>query len=160
LAEQLQFALQVRDDITRLSKTVEELRSIRKQLQARDELLKDDAKAAELLKKTKELLPKLDALEEKLHNPKAKVAYDVLAQKGGAKLYSQLVWLYGLITDADGAPTQGIKEVYQEQSLLLKKHELEWKLLVADDVAKLNDLAKKLDYPGVIVPASAEKAGK
>jgi hypothetical protein len=157
LAEQLPFSLQIRDDITKLSKTVEQLRSVRKQLKDRDELLKDDPKAAELVKKSKELLPKLDELEEKLHNPKAKVAYDILAQKGGAKLYSQLVWLFELVKDSDGAPTQGVKEVYQEQSLLLKKYELEWQLLIADDLVKLNDLAKKLDLPGVIVPVQAEK---
>jgi hypothetical protein len=42
--------------------------------------------------------------------------------------------------------------VYEEQSLLLKKHELEWKLLLADDLGKLKEQAKKLGIPGVIVP--------
>jgi hypothetical protein len=156
----LHFALQIRADISKLSKLVEQLRTVRKQLQAREELLKDDPKAAELIKQSKDLLSRLDALEEKLHNPKAKVAYDILAQKGGAKLYSQLIWLYTLINDSDGVPTQGIKEVYHEQSLLLKKHELEWQLLVADDLAKLNDLAKKLELPVVVVPGGTEKTVK
>ena len=40
--------------------------------------------------------PGWTALEEKLHNPKAKVTYDILAQKGGAKLYSQLFASDGL----------------------------------------------------------------
>ncbi len=52
---------------------------------ARNELLDGDAKAEPLVKASKELIAKLDALEEKLHNPKAKVAYDILAAKGGAE---------------------------------------------------------------------------
>src|SRR5262249_2746812 len=159
LDEQLKFALQLRDDITRLTRTVEQIRAVRKQLLLRDELLKDDPNAEELVNKTKDLLPKLDEIEEQLHNPKAKVNYDILAQKGGAKLDSQLAWLNELINDSDGAPTQGAKEVYQEQALLLKKCELEWKVLVLGDLAKLNELAKKLDLPGVIVPGSVDKQG-
>ena len=80
------------------------------------------------------------------------MTYDILAQKGGAQLYSQLGYLYDLILGGDGPPPQGWREVYEEQSLLLKKHELEWKLLQAEDLAKLNELAKKLELPGVIVP--------
>jgi hypothetical protein len=152
LDEQLAFALKLRDDLNRLSKAVEQLRSVRKQLQDRNALLKDDAKNAPLVKASEEAIKKLDALEEKLHNPKAKVTYDILAQKGGAKLYSQLAWFWSLIEDSDGAPTQGILEVYQEQHLILDKYDLEWKLLLADDLAKLNEIAKKAEIPGVILP--------
>jgi hypothetical protein len=160
LDDELKIALKIRDDISRLTGVVIQLRSVKTQLTARNELLKDDAKAEALVKSSKELITKLDELEEKLHNPKAKVAYDVLAQKGGAKLYSQLVWLFEWIKDSDGRPTQGLKEVYEEQALLLKKYELEWQVLLAGDLAKLNEEAKKLELPGVIVPAGKEKPKK
>ena len=97
-------------------------------------------------------IEKLDALETRFHNPKAQVSYDILAQKGGAQLYSQLGYLYELILSGDGPPAQGWREVYEEQALLLKKYELEWKLLVKEDLAKLNEEAAKLNIPGVIVP--------
>ena len=147
----------MRDDITRLTKTVEQLRLVKKQIQTRAELLKDDAKAKPLLDAGKEVVKKLDELEERLHNPKAKVAYDILAQKGGAKLYSQLVFLYEALNEADGPPTQGVREVYEEQSLLLKKYGLEWQLLLAGDLAKLNEQAKTLDFPGLILPTAAKE---
>jgi len=41
-------------------------------------------------------------VEEKLHNPKAEVTYDILAQKGGAKLYSQLATLLDWMATATG----------------------------------------------------------
>jgi hypothetical protein len=152
LEAQLKTTLALRDDISRLSDTVERLRSLRGQLKSRNDLLKDNAKAEPLVKASKELSDKFDALEAKLHNPKAEVAYDVLAQKGGARLYSQMISLFDSLHDADGPITQGMKEVYAEQLDELKKYEAEFRALVTEDVARLNELAKKLEVPGVIVP--------
>ncbi len=157
LVKQHDLVLKMRDDITRLTKTVEQLRTVKKQLLAREELLKDDAKAKPLLDAGKEAIKKLDELEERLHNPKAKVTYDILAQKGGAKLYSQLVFLYEALKEADGPPTQGVREVYEEQALMLKKYDLEWQVLLAGDLTKLNETAKALDLPGLVLPSLPEK---
>jgi hypothetical protein len=157
LEEQLRLALKVRDDIDRLSAAVEQLRAVKGQLVTRNELLKDDKKAEPLVKASKDFLKKLDALEERLHNPRAKVAYDILAQKGGAKLYSQLNWLFELLKDSDGAPTQGVREVHADQAQVLDKCVGEWQSLRAGELGKLNDQATKLGLPGVIVPA-AKKA--
>jgi photosystem II stability/assembly factor-like uncharacterized protein len=151
--EQVKMTLAVRDEITRLSGTVERLRAVRKQLADRNELLKDNTSAAALVKSSKELIAKLDALEEKLHNPKAQVSYDILAMKGGAKLYSQLIFLYNLLLDSDGAPTQGVKDVHAEQAAELAKLQKEFDSLVGGDVARNNEEAKKIDVPGVLVPA-------
>jgi photosystem II stability/assembly factor-like uncharacterized protein len=160
LEQQTATAVEVRDDISRLTRTVEQLRQVRQQLHAREELLKDQKKAEPLLTAGKELLKRLEALEEKLHNPKAKVVYDILAFKGGAQLYSQLVYLYEMIREADGKPAQGWREVYQEQKLILTKLELEWQLLVVDELTRLNEQAKKLDIPGLILPTIPEKPKK
>jgi hypothetical protein len=83
---------------------IEQLRAIRKQLQARGALLKDIDRAKPLAKASSELVTKLDALEGKLHNPKAQVTSDILAMKGGAQLYSNLGWLYGTVLEGDGPP--------------------------------------------------------
>ncbi len=55
LVEQLKLALEIRDDITKLTRTVEQLRAVKKQLTERDDLLKDDEKAEALVKASKEL---------------------------------------------------------------------------------------------------------
>src|SRR6202023_2503696 len=44
LEQQLRLAIQIRKDITLLTRTAEQLRSVRKQLQDRDKLLADDDK--------------------------------------------------------------------------------------------------------------------
>ena len=157
LVEQLKLALEIRDDVTKLARTVEQLRAVKKQLTERDDLLKDDEKAEALVKASKELATKLEALDGKLENPKAKVDYDILMQKGGAQLYSQLAFLFETAKDADGAPPQGLRDQYAEQKKLLEQYEEEWKSLKERDLEKLNDEAKKEGYPFVIVPAEGKE---
>src|SRR5262249_47178829 len=121
--KQLKFALKIRDDISRVSRVVNRIRSIKKQLDSRHELLKDHHNAAPLVLRGKDLSAKLDALEGQLHNSKAEVAYDILAQRGGAKLYSKLIALLDWAIDSDSVPTQGMREVYAECSKELQQHE-------------------------------------
>src|SRR5262249_29004768 len=104
MAEQLKLALSLRDDITRVAQAVHRLRSVRQQLAEKVELLKGNAKAEPVVKEAEGLIAKLDALEGRLHNPKAQVAYDILAMRGGAQLYSKLVLLYGGVRGSDGPP--------------------------------------------------------
>jgi hypothetical protein len=158
LSAQLKFALDIRDDLDRLTKIVHQIRSIRKQVGARDDLLKGNPKTDTLIKPGQELIRKLDELEEKLHNPKAEVAYDILAQRGGAKLYSQLAFLFETVKESDGAPTQGMRDVYAEQAGLLKQYGSELNALIAGDLAKLNETAKSLEVPNIIVSAPEQKS--
>ncbi len=149
---QLAFGLEVRDAVTQVTRHVNRLRSIRKQLADRNELLADNSKAAEFAASSKVLLEKLDTLEAKFHNPKAQVGYDILAQKGGAQLYSQLVQLGEFFNDGDGAPTQGMKEVFAEHQKVLKELEAELGAFLSKDLAKLNEQAKAIDVPTIYVP--------
>jgi photosystem II stability/assembly factor-like uncharacterized protein len=161
LAEHPKFALEVRDTISRLSRDVNGLRAVRKQLADRNELVKDEGRTADLVKESAGLMDKLDALEKKFHNPTAHVAYDILAQKGGAQLYSQLVLLYEFADDSDGPITQGMRETFAEQVKVLAGYESELDALLKGDLARLNEQAKKLDLPVVHVPtAPAAKVGK
>ncbi len=120
LRERHQLAMQVYDDIGKLSNIVIALRSVREQIKQR---IKVEPKAAAWLKEADALLPQLDALEELLHNPKAEVSYDILAMKGGAKLYSQLAPLYYALMESDAAVTQGVREVYAEHAKELRRLE-------------------------------------
>lgn len=158
--DQQQFALTVRGDITQITETTEALRSVRRQLAARLELVKEDPKAEPLRAAAGELLKKLDALEEKLHNPRAKVAYDILAQKGGAQLYSRLISLYDWVKDSDGAPTQGMREVYAEESRVLAERRKDWESLRDGALADFNRQARKNEVPLILVPGSAEPKKK
>src|SRR5262249_44783970 len=62
-AEQLKMALAIRNDLNQLSKMVSQIRSLRKQLSARNELLKDQDKMKPLVQSSNDMVKKLDALE-------------------------------------------------------------------------------------------------
>jgi hypothetical protein len=124
---------------------------VREQLQTRRTLVEKDAAWKPWLEGATKLVARLDALEGKLHNPKAEVTYDILMQKGGAQLYSKMIPLYSFAIDGDGAPTQGMREMYAEHARELASYEAEWKELGAA-VAALNAQAKELNAAVVVVP--------
>lgn len=152
LKAQVAFALAVRDDISRLARLDRNLRMVREQLAGRNELLKGNARAAQLVKDSENLIAKLDALEAQMQNPKAEVVYDILAMKGGAKLYSRLSSLFDTAKDPDGLPTLGMREVYAAQKQELDRYEGELNGLINSDLAALNNAARKLDLPNILVP--------
>ena len=152
LAEQLRFALDVRGSLTRLARAVARLRSVRGQLAFRDNLLKDDPRAAPLVRSSTALAAELDGLENRFHNPKAEVAYDILAEKGGARLYSRLAPLLDAVKTGDGAPTQGMRDEYAREKRELDEDVARLDRLLGDDLAALNRTAAGLGLPAVYVP--------
>jgi photosystem II stability/assembly factor-like uncharacterized protein len=152
LAEQLRFTLGIRAAVTRLTHDVLRLRAVRRQLADRDDLLAKDDKARPLIAPSQALIAKLDALEARLHNPKAEIAYDVLAQKGGSQLYSRLSPFMDWSANGSGAPTQGMRDVFAAQSKELDADEAELAALLDKDLAALNQSAAQLGVPGIYVP--------
>lgn len=151
LEEQLRFALEVRDQITRLTRDVVRLQSVRKQLETRNGLLAKEPAAADLIAGSKDLIGKLNAVDEKLHNPKAEIAYDVLAMRGGAMLYSRLSPLFDFVKGGDGAPTQGMRDVLGVYKQDLETQEAALNALLDKDLAALNAKAAQQGYPTVWV---------
>ena len=151
---QLAFSLRVRDDISRLTDLVNRVRSVREQLQSRAKVLearKSEGAVADLLKNSEVVVKKADTLETKLHNPQAEIVYDILAMRGGTKLYSRLSPLQMWAIEAEGPPTAGMLQVLEAQEKELDGLARETEDFMKRDVAPLNELAAKLAMPFVIV---------
>jgi photosystem II stability/assembly factor-like uncharacterized protein len=157
LKDQETLSLRVRDDISKLSDTVARLRAVKKQIALRKDLLKDRDDAKELVKQSEALDKKLDGIEGKLHNPKAKISYDIFAARGGAMLYSQFAWLLSNLVDADGAPTKAQRELADDLGKQLATLVTEFEAVAKGDVGKLNEAARKLGMPELYVPPPAKK---
>ncbi len=157
LGEQESLSLRIRDNITKLSDTVLRLRAIQKQLSLRKELLRDNDAAKDLMKDSEAFSKTLSSLEEKLHNAKSKISYDIFALRGGAMLYSQLAWLLANVSDGDAAPTKAQKDLAEELEKQLNGHVAEFEKLAKEDVAKLNEAAKKLGVPELYVQPVKKK---
>jgi hypothetical protein len=151
------LALNLRDDVTKLSGLVIALKSVLTQIKDRAKALEGNAKAEAWIKKANDVIPRLDALEAELHNPKAEVTYDILAKKGGAKLYSQLAPLYDAVKDAEGPVTQGMREVYADNAKELARLDAIWRQLLANEINALNDQARTLGQPAIVTPRGTDK---
>lgn len=156
LAKTHEFTLAVRDTISALTRTVYQIRAVKKQLNERAELLgtgADTAKYAALLKTAKTLSSQCDSVEGKLHNATAKIAYDILAGKNntGAKLYAVLATLYDA-AKSDDPITQGMREVFAEEVKNFGTYRSEWQSTISRDLEAWNKQAKALDVPHVLVP--------
>jgi hypothetical protein len=147
LEAQTAFGLRVRDDISKLTGLVDAIRSVRDQLKARAAALqprKSEAPVADLLKSSEAAIKKADALEDKLHNPTAEVVYDILAMRGGTRLYSRLAPLEMWAIEAEGVPTQGMQQVLQDQEQELASLAAETNQFMSRDVAAINQQAAQL----------------
>jgi photosystem II stability/assembly factor-like uncharacterized protein len=153
LEEQLAFALTLRDELTEIAGIVRGLRDVREQLRARIGALEGRAEAADLVKAARDLVGRLDDLESKLHNPEAKVGYDILAgRKGGAKLYSRLAPLYTASHEGDGRPTQGMRDVHAVLKKELDSLAAEWRTVLEKDLPALNAQARAVGAEFVVSP--------
>jgi hypothetical protein len=143
LQAQEAFAVQVRDAITSLESLVSQLRTVRQQIATRRGLLETRTNARDLVAAGDRIIARCDALERQLHNPTAEVTYDILAQRGGAKLYSRLAPLMAFADEGDGLPTQGMKEMFAAYQGELRQLAGEVQALVDKDVAELNQAAAR-----------------
>jgi photosystem II stability/assembly factor-like uncharacterized protein len=141
LQAQEAFAIQVRDDITTLEGLVAQLRTVRQQITARRSLLEGRPNARDLLTTGDRIVARCDDIERLLHNPTAEVTYDILAQRGGARLYSRLAPLLAFVNEGDGPPTQGMKEVFATYHDELTRLAADVRSLIDKDVAELNQTA-------------------
>ena len=154
LEAQLAHALRVRNDVSKLTELVNALRSVKDQLRARAralEVRKSESGVSDLLKASDEVVKKADALENTLHNPTAEVVYDILAMRGGTRLYSRLAPLQMWAAEAQGPPTAGMTQVLEAQEKELAELERQTRNFIEEEVGTLNDAATRLGLAFVVV---------
>ena len=154
LEAQLAFVLRVRDAIGRVTDLVHSMRSVKDQLASRAQALAAKASepgVAELLKAGDEVRKKVETIEARLHNPNAEVTYDILAERGGARLYSRLSPLQMWAIEGDGAPTAGMQQVLEGIEKEIATIEPDVKRLLDQDVADINARAQKLGLAFIIM---------
>ena len=147
---QLAFGNELRDALNRMADAVNQLKDLRTQLGERNAALAGNNAAKDLVGLAGALITKFDSLEARIHNPAAEVTYDILAFRGGARLYSRLVPLYMWAVDGDGAPTQGMKDVYAGQRQELDGYLAELRVLIDRDLAAVNARAAQLGITHII----------
>ena len=149
------YTLAVRDALNTIVDDIAEIAAIRTQVGDLRGRLDSSPTMAGLAATADRVLAACDTIEGELHTPKAEVSYDVLAgREGGAKLYSQLGWLYDENDSSDYPPAQGLRERYAELAAELQQRQDELAALRSGDLALLEKQVDAAGLPRFIVPGS------
>lgn len=151
---QLELALAVRDSIDEVVTDARRVRAMSEQATGLARRLAGDERAVELRAAADALVAGCAALEAKLHNPGAEVVYDILAQRGGAQLHSQLVFLYQVAVGfGDGPPTAQERATLARLTAQHAALREEMAALEAGPLAALEAAAAALGLPRILLPA-------
>jgi photosystem II stability/assembly factor-like uncharacterized protein len=154
--EQFRFLVGARDEVTAAHRAIKQIRDVRDQLTALDKRLKPRKDTAEVLAASKALEKKLTAIEEALHQTKAKSQQDLLNYP--IRLNNRLASLAGLVSAGDYRPTNQAMEVRGELTKQLDDELAKLKRVLEEDLASLNDLLAKKKVPGVFGEAAKGKS--
>jgi len=153
LQKQLDLALRIRDRIAAGHDAVNQIRSVRDQLTQLKKRLAGDSNAKTILDAADALNKKLDAIEEKIIQPKSKANEDPLNYPIQAA--DQLMALQGTVESADAAPTAQSFTVFEELNGRLEAQLALWRDVQSKDIATLNELIQKNSIPA-IAPAKPD----
>jgi photosystem II stability/assembly factor-like uncharacterized protein len=144
---QLALALEIRERISSLTKTVERLRAVRQQAKS---VAQDSLRplSAEIQTAASKLVERLDAIEGRLVEPRMRIAIDLI--HFGPKLDLHFADLLGLVTAPEAAPTSGARERFHDLDRELTRQREELSAVLDRDVPALNALGR--DLPLIVVP--------
>jgi len=156
LDKQEELALRIRDRVTAGHEAVNQIRSVRGQIDALKKRLSADASAKAVLDAAEALTKKMNAIEEKIIQPKSKSGEDPLNYP--IQVADQFVALQETVESADSAPTAASFTVYDELNKRLEVQLAAWHEIQSKDLGALNAAIQKANIPA-IAPA-AEKQDK
>ena len=159
LEKQFDLDLKIRDQLSDLHDTVEQIRAIRQQFRALESRMGDDARYKTILTASDSLDKKMTPIEEqllqvKIKSSEASLNYPVLIDE-------QLHSLAFSVDSADALPTAqqlaAFESLRQQAAPLIAQ----WKQMTSTDVVALNDMMLKQGVPAIYVaPASGEAEAK
>ncbi len=147
--EQFDLLIQIRDKLTEVNTSINELRTVRKQV---DDLLKkieDVPEAGEIADAGKSLKTKLNEIEDVLIQSKSKSGQDPLNHP--ILLDNKIAALVGVVSSADAKPTNQSYTVFEELSDKADAQIEKLKVVLEKDLPVLNELVRKANIPAVIL---------
>lgn len=159
LQKQEEFAMKISERVGAGNEAVNQIRSVRTQLEALKKRLAADSSAKPVLESADALIKKMNAVEEKIIQPKSTSGEDSL--NFPIQVANQLADLQGTVESADTAPTGGSTAVFEELNKRLDLQLSAWHEIQSKDLAALNAAILKANIPAIAPAAEKEdKAGK
>jgi photosystem II stability/assembly factor-like uncharacterized protein len=159
LQKQEEFAMRISERVGAGNEAVNQIRSVRTQLEALKKRLAADSSAKPVLEEADALIKKMNAVEEKIIQPKSTSGEDSL--NFPIQVANQLADLQGTVESADTAPTGGSTAVFEELNKRLELQLTAWHEIQSKDLAAMNAAILKANIPAIAPAAEKEdKAGK
>ncbi len=152
LTAQFDLWLKIKDRLSHMHETVNQLRRVKEQVAAWLGHLGEWDKVdnvKDVIMAGKSLESKLAAIEGKLVDTKAKYASERLSSE--VKLNLKLMTLISVVSSADAAPTQQTYDVYEHISTEIEGQLSRYQSLLEEDLPAFNKLLKAGNVPAVIV---------
>ena len=141
LEKQYELAARIRDRVTAGNEAVNQIRSVRDQLDELKKRLGAETGAKAVLDAADALKKKIDTVEEKIIQPKSKSLEDTLNYP--IQVTNQLMDLQGTVESADTAPTAQSYVVFDALNAKLEPQLTAWHDIQSKELAALNELMKK-----------------
>jgi hypothetical protein len=156
-AAQFQLARSTWDMLSRTHHAIQKIRDVRTQVEALAKRLKDAGMDEGIADAAKALTGKLDAAENALHQPKSQASQDIL--NFPPQLDDQLANLLGVVSSAEGAPTEPSGERLAELQGQLDAQLATLDKVLATDLPAFDKLVADKQAPVVFVPKDAGTGG-
>jgi photosystem II stability/assembly factor-like uncharacterized protein len=157
LEKQNELTMRIWNRVNAGHEAVNQIRSVRGQLDALKKRIGADAGAKPVLEAADALKKKMDAVEEKIIQPKSKSGEDPLNYP--IQVVDQLMALQGTVESADTAPTAQAYAVFDELSGRLETQLAAWREVQSKDLATMNALIQKNNIPAIAPAAEKPKEG-
>jgi len=158
LQKQFELEMKIRDQLSALHNTVNEIRNTRLQFHTLQTRLSSDARFKNVLSAGDTLDKKMTPIEEqllqvKIKSSEASLNYPVLTDE-------QLHSLFFSVDVFDGPPTQQQQAVFNELSKEASPLIAQWKQIMSSDVVALNEMMLKQNVPAIYLsPVIGDQSG-
>ncbi len=149
IQKQFDLAIKIRDRVSELHETVEEIREARTQLHTLNRRLGEDGRFKPIVSASEDLDRKITPVEEKLLQVSAKSSEANL--NFPVMIDERLHSLQGSVDSADAPPTQQQLQAFEELSQQAGPLIAQWKQVMSTDLVALNDMIRKQSVPVIYV---------
>jgi photosystem II stability/assembly factor-like uncharacterized protein len=149
LAKQFDLLIKIRDKMSKMHRSILEIRDARKQIDSIVGRIKDEQDDKVVMDAAKSLDGKLTDIEEALYQTKNRASEDPLNYP--IRLNNKLASLGGVVGSADAAPTDQSYQVYDELVAAIDQELAKLERVVREDLTAFNKLVRDHNVPAVTI---------
>lgn len=137
------------DDVTGIHNSINNMRKVKKQIEAYNDLMKDNKEMQDIVNAGKEIVKKLTEWESNVIETRAKNFQDVI--NFPSKLNAEFMDLRGKLDAHDPRVTKGVQDRLKDVEVEWNKHKVTMEKLLSTDIAAYNQLFKTKSIPAIVV---------